>query len=104
MANSGRKAAVSNERSLIVGLLSTGGVGGIWVAIHAAAPDGVHLSAGALAITTILLLLMAGAVSFLFGMLIAALNAQIADLKRLAFRGTDVAAEAVKELAAKEGS
>lgn len=62
------------------------GIGGIWAAVHAAAPDGVTFSAGALSVTAILLAIMATVVATLFRMLLDLYR----EAMRLAERGTGV--------------
>lgn len=80
-------------------VLATGGglagIGGIWAAVNTAAPQGVEFSAGALAISTILLVTTLSAILGLFGMLLASKEEQISEWKRLALRGTDVADKAL---------
>lgn len=87
---------MSPEKSTIASLLGLGSIGGIWAAIHAAAPDGVSFNAGSLAITVILLVVMSAIVVGMFTLLLAEKEARIKELKQLAFGATDLGTEAVK--------
>jgi membrane protein implicated in regulation of membrane protease activity len=91
------------ERGLVTGGVSIATLGGIWWGIHSTAPDGVHFSAGSLAVNAILLVVLAVVVAYLFRLLLASKDAQIEELTRLAGRGTDVAERAVDRLAEQRG-
>lgn len=88
---------MTSDRLVLAGGGTLGGIGGIWAAVHTAAPEGIQFSAGALAITAILLALLVSAILGLFGLLLAAQQAQIAELRRLAFRATDTTDKALHE-------
>lgn len=92
---------MSAEKTAITTVAGLGSIGGIWAAVHTAAPEGVCYSAGTLAITTILVVLLISAIIALFWLLIAEKDAQIKELRRLAYRGTELTERSLK-LAAKE--
>lgn len=93
---------MSADRTLLATGGGLAGVGGIWAAVHTAAPNGVELSAGALSITAILLVALVAVIVALFGLLLTAKEVQIAEWKRLAERCTETSRAAV-QLATKEG-
>src|SRR5690348_2234054 len=90
-----RGLRMSGDRVLLATGGGLAGIGGIWAAVNTAVPNGVQFSSGALAISSILLVALVSAIISLFGLLLASKDVQIAEWKRLALRGTDVADKAL---------
>jgi hypothetical protein len=87
---------VSTERSWLAGGIGLGGIGGIWAAVHTAAPEGVHLPAAALAIIAILVVALTGVIGGVSLLLLAEKDVQIKEWKRMAERATETSTKAVK--------